>query len=1058
ISPSLLERAGVRLNEEIPISPSLLERAGVRLNDNLLLPLYKILSPEHLLKQPFANDSNSLNQEFYNELLHIMGLEEISDGGKKIIVRQLKDRNEGSLIENTINLLVVQGKWTQINYLSEFGDTEEEQIFSIALELIITWLNRVLFLKLLEGQLIKYYQNSEKHVPTNAVNPAFLHSNFIFDFNDLDELFFEVLALETHQRSQNVSQKYGNLPYLNSSLFEETDLEKQTFHINSLKHRLGMPFYEQTVLKDIHGKTITDKKGQENKIASSTLDYLFRFLDAYDFASEPTGEIRANSKTMINAAVLGLIFEKINGYKDGSFFTPGFVTMYMCRETIARAVVQKFSNHFKEKFENISDLKSYIASKIKWNEVYKLNEIVNKVRICDPAVGSGHFLVSALNELIAIKSELGILVDKNNHIIQGLSIRIDNDELEINIFGEIFNYNFHNKLHQNIQETIFNEKQILIENCIFGVDINAKSVMICRLRLWIELLKNMYYRPQAPEGGMKEINSDFPGILNLNNLKLQTLPNLDINIKVGNSLVSRFDLKNNFLSKNEASRKKQTLLINKYKEAVFLYKKVNDKKLKTQVIKQIKELKEEFKDLVIPNDADYKKLKETKGKLEQIVMTFDSKDREMREQLVVQLAHYENVVKEKQQTLYGNAFEWRFEFPEVLDENGDFIGFDVVVANPPYGVKIKESQLTHFKIFYSSFEYQVNSYVLFYEQGIKLLSIDGFLDYITPATFTYQHYFKKIRSVLDEKSIIRIRKYQFEVFKEANVGDTVSYLLHNNKVFENKVKIVNSNTELLNSSKFKEIDRDNLYFKDGSYNLNNLKVDIEKINSKSILLGTIAKIIMGIKPYQVGKGTPKQNSASLINRVFSSTFKKDNTFLKYIIGKDFNRYCFNILEDRFLSYGKWLAEPRESASFFTDKIIIRQTSDRIIANFDNLKLINLNNVYNVTLNVKEFELKYILSILNSKLVNAIYQSISQEKGRLFAEVKKIYLEKLPIPNIPLKAQKPFVKLVDKILIAKETDPKADTQIWENEIDTMVYELYQLTTEEIATVEESFGKK
>jgi len=216
----------------------------------------------------------------------------------------------------------------------------------------------------------------------------------------------------------------------------------------------------------------------------NTLEYLFGFLDAYNFASKGSEEIQEEGKSLINASVLGLIFEKINGYKDGSFFTPGFVTMYMCRETIRRAVVRKFGERKKWKCKTLDDLYDKIKDR---NEADK---IINSLRICDPAVGSGHFLVSALNEMIAIKSELKILRDRKGRWLKEYRAEVENDELIVtDEDGELFRYNPKNRESQRVQETLFHEKRTIIENCLFGVDTNPNSVKICRLRLWIELLK-----------------------------------------------------------------------------------------------------------------------------------------------------------------------------------------------------------------------------------------------------------------------------------------------------------------------------------------------------------------------------------------------------------------------------------------------------------------------------------------------------------------------------------------------------------------------------------------
>lgn len=448
-------------------------------DDSKLIALFKLLSPEHLLKLPFANDSNSLDKAFYTELLHIIGLTESKEGSKKIIGRKKEgERNPGSLIESAINQLDNLDKIPRLEKPSQFGETVQERQFNVALELSITWINRILFLKLLEAQLIRYHKGDQDF--------AFLNFEKVQNFDDLNTLFFGVLARRPGDRNEEVRKLYANVPYLNSSLFEPTSIEHSCLFISQLKDG-KLPIISSTVLKDNNGKKF---KGE-----MLTLEYLFKFLDAYDFASEGSEEIQEENKTLINASVLGLIFEKINGYKDGSFFTPGFITMYMCRETIRRAVVQKF-NEFKE--WDCKDLKE-LYDKI--GDRTEANEIINQLKICDPAVGSGHFLVSALNEIIAIKSELKILSDNEGKRLKEYHVEVVNDELIItDEDGKLFEYNPKSPESQRVQEALFREKQTLIENCLFGVDINPNSVKICRLRLWIELLKNAYYKAPHPTG------------------------------------------------------------------------------------------------------------------------------------------------------------------------------------------------------------------------------------------------------------------------------------------------------------------------------------------------------------------------------------------------------------------------------------------------------------------------------------------------------------------------------------------------------------------------------
>ncbi|MGB8686558.1 MAG: hypothetical protein WCD53_04370, partial [Microcoleus sp.] len=295
-------------------------------DDNQLIPLFKLLSPEHLLKLPLANDSNSLDKTFYSELLHIIGLTETKAGGKKLIGRKKEGRNIGALIENAMEQLDSLDKISRLEKPEQFGDTYQDRLFNVGLELAITWVNRILFLKLLEAQLIKYHKGDK--------SLAFLNLSKVQNYDDLNSLFFSVLARQPQERSSSIQNIFAKVPYLNSSLFELTELEHLTISISNLRDE-NLPILSSSVLKDSNGKKRT---GELNG-----LEYFFEFLNAYDFSSEGSSEIKEDNKRLINASVLGLIFEKINGYKDGSFFTPGFITMYMCRETIRRAVVQNFN-------------------------------------------------------------------------------------------------------------------------------------------------------------------------------------------------------------------------------------------------------------------------------------------------------------------------------------------------------------------------------------------------------------------------------------------------------------------------------------------------------------------------------------------------------------------------------------------------------------------------------------------------------------------------------------------------------------------------------------------
>lgn len=461
-------------------------------DDAKLIALFKLLSPEHLLKLPFANDSDSLDKHFYSELLHIIGLTETKIGSKKLIERYAKgSRNIGSILEDAIIQLDTNDKISLLEKLSLYGNTAEEQLFNVGLELSITWINRVLFLKLLEAQLITYHKGDKSY--------AFLSKKNIHDWDELNSLFFRVLSKKSEVRNEDVKALFAKVPYLNLLLFEPTAMEQKTIMVNFLNKEKTIPVISSTVLKDSQGKKLTGEL--------TTLEYLFRFLDAYDYVIEGSKEIQEDNKTLINAAALGLIFEKIKAYTDESFSTPGIITTHMPRETIRKAVVQQFVEAGYKKTSKGSE--PLEGSPLEFDDLYDLiedrqeaNDLINSLKICDPAVGSGHFLVSALNEIIAVKNDLKILQDRTGKRLKEYQVEVVNDELIVtDEDGERFAYNPTNKESQRIQETLFHEKQTIIENCLLRADLKPNLIIFCQLRLWIDLLKSAYFKAQTTRSG-----------------------------------------------------------------------------------------------------------------------------------------------------------------------------------------------------------------------------------------------------------------------------------------------------------------------------------------------------------------------------------------------------------------------------------------------------------------------------------------------------------------------------------------------------------------------------
>ena len=988
-------------------------------DDTKLIPFYKLLSPQHLLKIPFANDSNSLNKSFYTELLHIIGLEETKVAGKKIIARKSEgERYSGSLIENSIIQIESLDKLSRLNNKQSYGENKEEQLFNTAIELAITWVNRILFLKLLEAQLISYHKNDKSY--------SFLNIDTIKDFYELNTLFFQVLAVKTSDRNTDVKNKFSKIPYLNSSLFEPAEIEHNLLFISNLSDDKKLPIISSSVLKNTQGKKI---KGELNAI-----EYLFSFLNSYDFTSDTKDEIQDDNKSLINASVLGLIFEKINGYKDGSFFTPGFVTMYMSRAALRQTVVDKVNKIKGLKCNNLLDIYN---SNI---DAAELNEIIDSIKLCDPAVGSGHFLVSALNEFIAIKAELEVLQDKDGKRLKNYTIEVANDELIVtDEDGELYEYNPSNPASQRVQETLFNEKQLIIENCLFGVDINPNSVKICRLRLWIELLKNTYY------------NSDG---------ELETLPNIDINIKCGNSLISRFGLDENLKS----ALLKSKLNITQYKSAVQSYRAAKSKDEKHEMEKLINDVKAGFSTEMYKGMSKVEKLEKAKIRLTFVTTQsslFDVDKTTSKATLATKIKLEKDIAKLesdindiKTNRIYQNAFEWRFEFPEVLDDNGKYIGFDVVIGNPPYGVAVKDA--TERNLLVESLgkvpDYEI--YYMFINRSMQLVSVDGTSSLIIPNTFLFNVFAANYRlELLNNHNIIDILDCtSFNIFDDATVSNAILTLNKSSPTqlnYKNTsgvlsfATLVNQSTSQLDIELVKNNNINwSLLFRLDS-NVTNILNKI-KLNSKT-LSSYFPDTSQGLIAYDKLRG---QTEEFIKARALHKFDNSSGQYKNWLWGEDVTEYAVKWNSKEFLDYSDLVANPRQPKYFFGDRILVREiTNPKIFAAYTNEELY-FDPALIVILNADNgMSLFTLLAILNSNLATFYHFNSSPKatKGS-FPKILIFDINNFPLPSV-LDA-----KLVASIDVLVKINIANNSYANKQELNSLVYKLYNLNDVEINYIE------
>ncbi len=1044
--------------------------------ENLAL-IYQALSPNFLLKIPKYSDANTLNKDFYEELLYILGLEEQNDKGKILIK---PSRTQNSLSD------ALKGSYNNL---------DDEEVMA----LLIAWNNRILFLRLLESLLISF-----KHFK----NPFLTTDNFK-DFNALNTLFFEVLAKKNSERFPEIKKDkiLQKIPYLNSSLFDKTPLELDGYRIRSLNNK-PLEIYPKSVLKK-------HEEYQEQKDLP-LLKYLFAFLRLYDFTTTPK-DIKDNQNKsesrLINPSVLGLVFEKLNGYKEGSFYTPSFITSYMCKESITPIVLDKFNATYQWDCENLKALKGKIDRNFSNEKAKEYLQLLLTLRVCDPAVGSGHFLVSALNEMVWIAYKLGLIASLYRH-----DLKLENDEIIIHTpENKVFKYTIphsENDPHHHIQKELFELKKSIIENCLFGVDINPNSCEITKLRLWIELLKYSYYI--------------FEKGKNTNNL--ETLPNIDINIKCANSLISRFNL-NDDLKKIPNIKQK----IQEYKDLVAQYKDPNPlyPLNKADLINKIQDLKNTFS-LTLKDPKTKAELEKAIEKHIKKYNFFALDDKSLldgldyfipslfgtpklspkeEEEAFASYGRIRALRKKLDDALsggeYQNAFEWRFEFPEVLDDEGNFLGFDCIIGNPPYirQEHIKDLKPLLEKQYQDFYNSTADIYTYFFALAYHLLKEKGFNAFITSNKYARAKYGAKLRELLLKKTTIvsYMELNALKVFESAAVDTSIMNFIKQTPPKESDFKYYeptpNDKDDLKSTSflpmKQNALSTESFIFADTT--LLDLRDKIESIGTplKDWDIQIYRGILTGCNEAFI---IPTEKRDAILNACKTQEEREHTErLIKPILrGKDIKRYSYEWAHlwlinthNGYISNLKSKIPPIDIAKypatkahldahwdtiatrcdqgdtpyhlrncayledFEKEKIVYPETSQGAYFIYENSQIFLEKTAFMIVSDA--YNLKLLTALLNSKLITFYFKNFCGGciLGKSGYQYNKHALEKIPIPKITEKNQEladKIIALVDKILQIKAKDPKANTQKLEKEIDALVYRLYHLTDEEIKIIE------
>ncbi len=688
---------------------------------------------------------------------------------------------------------------------------------------------------------------------------------------------------------------------------------------------------------------------------------LLRFFADYNFTIDENDADEA--EVGIDPEMLGRIFENLlEDNKDkGAFYTPKEIVRYMCRQSLLAHLSEGEDPATAAAIAAFLDTRD--PGPLSKKTAARLAAKLRDVKICDPAIGSGAFPMGLLRELFALRSAL------------------EPDTPDI--------------------------KRQIIENNIYGVDIEKGAVDIARLRFWLALV----------------VDADAP----------TPLPNLDFKIMQGNSLVESW--KGHDLSGiADAPRTKN---------------------LSSEVLPGMPVPPRQLTFLDTIMDLHRKRLRDL---LHEWFACSDHRERTgLRKKI---RAAVEDIFREQGSdiTLNGidpsaNAdfFLWHLWFAEVFD-NG---GFDIVIGNPPY-IQLQANKGELAKLYqgkgFKSFFRMGDIYCLFYEQAFRMAHAGGFVAYITPNTWLQSIKFDKFRKwILNAASLYHalVPRNVFEA-----VVDTDIFFFRVGQPSTSCEVDVQKDDRFLFSHSVKIGDKP----RNGAIlNLvagNTASAIAEAILDRCGSFADLFDIFNGVKPFEKGKGYPPQTLEILRRKPYVAEGACPGTnWFPLMRGSLIYRYENRWKSDYWIKYGEWLAAPREPAIFEApEKIIVRQTGDSIIAMSIGAGIICRNNLH-ILIPRERGIINLSLGILNSRLIDFIYTYLNPEKGEALAEVKRQHVAMLPFPkDVDRKIATKISSRVDRILTAKARDPEADTTALESEIDALVYQLYGLNEEEIATVE------
>ncbi|MDD4549696.1 MAG: N-6 DNA methylase [Syntrophomonadaceae bacterium] len=742
-------------------------------------------------------------------------------------------------------------------------------------------------------------------------------------------------------------------------------------------------------------------------------DGILDIFDRYAFTVKEDEPLE--KEVAVDPEMLGKVFENLLEVKDrkskGAFYTPREIVHYMCQESLINYLMTETGISYEDiniliRYGDIiadADNSKAAAQSGKFlmpesirKNAKKVDDALDDIRIADPAVGSGAFPLGMINEIVRARMNLTLYLLPDEYVL---------------------NRNY--ALPE--QRKPYNLKLRTIRHSIHAVDIERSAVEITKLRLWLSLI----------------VDED-----NFSNIR--PLPNLEYNIMCGNSLLEEF-------------------------EGIKLF---NETLLEKHIeIAATREPNIEQMDIFTPQSQNI--LDEIYALQEKVFATSDIKQKIA---LKKQIDEYEWDLIEKSLIENGKAreipkireikrlnskpyFLWKLNFAKVFRDKG---GFDVVIGNPPYifsreKISSKEKEL-YYK--FETAEYQLNTFVLFIEKGIKLLKQNGVLSFIVPNSILKVTSMSKSRRFMLEQgellNILQIFGYSFE-----NVNVEAVVLVFQKHLTGNKqVKIISVNEP----RNFYE--RNNLIIDYSKWLADeecrfqvsiDAKTDqlLDKLRENAKPLEDMFDVKAGLQAYETGKGNPKQTAEDVKSRPYDATFKVNSHTYPYLEGRDVQRYSY-IWSDSWLQYGEMLAAPREFSIFSVPRLLIREITSThpksiLCCYFEDVYLNNRSIINVLSKKHDSDELKCLLVLLNSKLISYYFNKTTPKSERkMFPKLILKDLRKFPI-IIPGDKTK-MVKLADEIMSLYKQGYESSIEELEYQANQMVYQLYGLNHEEIEIIE------